>query len=271
MTVIKENKGVKFITYDIFKDIPFLYHCSSTRIGGVSSGDLGEMNFGAATRDSKENIDKNYSIFCDATGINKESIVISSQFHNANIKVCSKKDRGEGVLRPLSYSDIDGLVTNEEYVTLCVFSADCIPVLFCDVKNKAIGACHCGWRGTYKDLAALTAEKMHELYGSEYKDIKVVIAPGIRKCCYEVSFELYEDFRNKYGFGKECLEIISGKHYLDLSLINKNILIEKGITEENIYVSDLCTCCNNKLLHSHRATDGKRGIMGHFIGIKNQT
>lgn len=272
MTVIKENKGVKFITYSIFNDIPFLYHASSTRIGGVSKGELGAMNFGAATRDMKENIAENYSIFCNATGIEKESIVISSQFHNANIKVCSKKDRGEGVCRPLSYSDIDGLVTNEENVTLCVFSADCIPVLFCDVKNKAVGACHCGWRGTYKNLPALMIEKMGEEYGTKPENIKAVIAPGISKCCYEVSEELWRDFTSRFSIcDNECAEIKNNKFYLGLPAINKKILRTSGVLNENIYISDLCTCCNSEFLHSHRATDGKRGIMGHFIGIKNQT
>ncbi len=273
MTVINENKGVKFITYEIFNKIPFLYHSSSTRVGGVSKGELGAMNFGAATRDLKENIDKNYSVFSDATGIKKESIVISSQFHNANIKVCSKKDRGEGVTRPLSYSDIDGLVTNEEEVTLCVFSADCIPVLLCDVKNKSVGACHCGWRGTYKNLPKLMIEKMGKEYGTKPENLKAVIAPGISKCCYEVSEELWRDFVNKFSLLKdtECAEIRHNKFYLNLPYINKKILENSGVLTKNIYISDLCTCCNSKFLHSHRATDGKRGIMGHFIGIKNQT
>lgn len=271
MTHLKENKGVKYLTYSLFEELDFIYHASSTRIGGVSEGELGAMNFGASTRDSKQNIRENYRIFSNAVGIRDESIVTSSQFHNANIKVCSYKDRGAGVIFPMPYSDMDGLVTNEKDVTLCIFSADCIPILFADPVNKCIGACHCGWKGTIKDLAKLTVEKLSTEYGADPKNMKVVIAPGIKKCCYEVSEELYRDFENKYHFNDGSFEIKDNKYYLDLPLINKNILLSAGILKENIYISDLCTCCNSELLHSHRATKGKRGIMGHFIGIKNQT
>ena len=171
---------------------------------------------------------------------------------------------------PLPYKDIDALITNTPDVTLCVFSADCIPVLIADEKNKAVGACHCGWRGTYKGLAALTVMKLKELYNSNPKDLKIVIAPGICKKCYEVSKELYIDFKEKFPFANnnDCMENKDGKFYLNLPLINKKILEDIGVLSENIYVSDMCTCCNSNLLHSHRATDGKRGIMGHFIGIK---
>ena len=268
-TNIINNKGVTFLKYAPFNNIDFIIHASSTRIGGVSKGELGSMNFGAPLRDSAENIRKNYELFCDAAGIDIRSLVISSQFHNANIKVCAKEDRGAGVLYPLPYSDIDALVTNEAGVTLCVFSADCVPVLFADIENRAIGACHCGWKGTYKELAKLTFLKMKELYGTNEENIRVVIAPGIKKCCYEVSGELYKDFEEKFGriAKNDALEIRDSRFFLDLPLFNKYILTDLNIPEENIFVSDLCPCCESELLHSHRATAGKRGIMGHFIGI----
>ena len=267
---IRKNGDVSWITYPLFEKEEFIVHASSTREGGVSENELGKMNFGAATRDSSENIRRNYEIFCKATGINIENIVISSQYHNANIKLCTKNDCGSGVLRPLEYSDIDGLVSNESGVTLCVFSADCIPVLFADAENKAVGACHCGWKGTFKKLSGLTADAMHENFGSSYENLKAVIAYGIRGCCYEVSEELYMNFISEFPrIENTCAaEIREGRFYLDLQEINKQILLEKGLKDENINVARLCTCCNAGLLHSHRATAGKRGIMGHFIGIK---
>ena len=270
MTHINENKGVLYLTYSIFEELEFIKHASSTRSGGVSKGELGGMNFGAATRDLKENIKRNYEIFCDAAGIDISSVVISSQFHNANIKVCEEEDKGAGVLYPLPYSDVDGLITDKKGVTLCIFSADCIPVLFADPENKAIGACHCGWKGTYKELAGLTVGRMKELYNTNPSVLKVVIAPGICMKCYEVSKELYFDFKEKFPYASdsECAVETDGKYYINLPLINKRILENSGVKSENIYISDLCTCCNPELLHSHRATNGKRGIMGHFIGVK---
>lgn len=269
-TDIFNNKGVSFLRYTPFNKIDFLIHASSTRIGGVSEGEVGAMNLGAPNKDSADNIRKNFEIFCDACGIDIKSVVISNQLHNANIRECTEDDRGAGVLYPLPYSDVDALVTNRSGVTLCIFSADCVPVLFADKENRAVGACHCGWKGTYKELSALTFNKMKDLYGSAEKNISVVIAPGIKKCCYEVSEDLYMKFIAKFPYisGSDAVEIRKDSFFLDLPLINKYILTNIGIPEENIFVSDLCTCCNSDFLHSHRATAGKRGIMGSFIGIK---
>jgi copper oxidase (laccase) domain-containing protein len=41
-----------------------------------------------------------------------------------------------------------------------------------------------------------------------------------------------------------------------------------GIPKENITVTDLCTKCNPDVFHSHRATGGKRGIIGVFLSLK---
>ena len=46
------------------------------------------------------------------------------------------------------------------------------------------------------------------------------------------------------------------------------ILIEAGIEEENLAVTNLCTCCNPELLFSHRASEGKRGNLAAFLALK---
>ena len=58
-----------------------------------------------------------------------------------------------------------------------------------------------------------------------------------------------------------------GKYLLDLALANKYILLSCGIPEANIDVANLCTCENSELLHSHRATAGKRGNLAAIIEI----
>ena len=54
---------------------------------------------------------------------------------------------------------------------------------------------------------------------------------------------------------------------LNLVAANKNILLSAGIREENIDISDICTCCNASELHSHRATGGKRGNLAAIIEL----
>ncbi len=58
-----------------------------------------------------------------------------------------------------------------------------------------------------------------------------------------------------------------GKYQLDLWRANEIILQEAGIAAERIQVTDLCTCHNSGYLFSHRASQGKRGNLGAFLGL----
>lgn len=59
-----------------------------------------------------------------------------------------------------------------------------------------------------------------------------------------------------------------GKYLLDLPQANYEQFVEIGVMPENIHKPDLCTACNHELLHSHRATGGKRGGNCAFLMIK---
>ena len=269
-SIINDKNGVKYITYPIFSKLDFIRHASSTRYGGISKTDyLASMNLGFHTDDSAETVRENFKIFAQAIGIDVNNMVSSSQFHNANIRIASVADRGKGIIKPADYEDVDALVTNEKNVALTVFGADCVPLLFADAKNKAIGAAHCGWKGTFKNLAYLTVKKMQELYNCDPNDIFIAMAPCIHGCCYEVDEKLFGDFKNKFpDISKTSAMIIkNSKFYLDLPKINKQILIASGVPEKNILISDLCTCCNHTELFSHRKSRGKRGIMASVIEI----
>ena len=58
-----------------------------------------------------------------------------------------------------------------------------------------------------------------------------------------------------------------GKYQLDLWLANRGILESAGVPRENIAMPDICTCENSGYLFSHRASKGKRGNMGAFLGL----
>jgi len=55
---------------------------------------------------------------------------------------------------------------------------------------------------------------------------------------------------------------------LNLWKANEIIMQETGVKRENIAVTNVCTNCNSNLLHSHRATGGKRGALAAFMALK---
>jgi purine-nucleoside/S-methyl-5'-thioadenosine phosphorylase / adenosine deaminase len=270
------------IELKISQDVPYLFfknidntnkviHGFSTRLGGVSKQHLSSMNLSFTRGDEKEHVIENYKRITKALDIELESLVLSYQTHTTNIRVVTKKDRGKGIIKERDYTDIDGFITNEPGVTLVTFYADCVPLFFVDPANNAIGLSHSGWRGTVDKIGKKTIEMMKEHYGTRPQDLVVAIGPSICVDCYEVSEDVIEEFRNSFDatmLQKICYRKENGKYQLDLWQANRYILLEAGVKEQNIAVSNICTCCNFDLLYSHRASNGLRGNLAAFIGLK---
>lgn len=268
-SVVKKSGNVIYITFPNLNEIDFIKHAVSTRHGGKSYLEhTSTMNLGFKTDDDFETVKENYKIFSDAVGLTYENIVHANQTHSDNILKVTSKDKGKGLFFERDYTEIDGLITNEKNIPLAILTADCVPVFYCDTENKAIGVAHCGWRGTYSFLQEKMVKEMKKEYGSKKENIKIAIAPCVQGCCYEVSMDLAKDFKNKMPFLDKEIIYRDNKVYLDLSEINKTVLINSGIPKENIFVSDICTCCNSNDLFSHRVMGFKRGMIASLIEIK---
>ncbi len=262
------QKGeVKLLKFKALDNLKYINHTVSTRIGGVSSKDgLESLNLGTYTADSVENIRENYRLFCSSAGYDVKRLVLGNQTHSLNVRYASSADCGKGIFLERDYTDVDALITDEKNLPLVIHTADCVPVSFIDTKLKVIGAAHCGWRGTFGELSGKTLEAMKKKFGTNPNDIVSTVGPCICQMCYEVSADLYNDFLNK--FGKSCALIKKqSSYYIDLAMINKQILIGCGVKEENIIVSDVCTCCNTDILYSHRGQGPKRGIFASVLEI----
>jgi YfiH family protein len=265
-----ENK-TPFLTFPALSGIPFIRHGFSTRLGGVSKGYFESMNLGYTNGDNPKNVDENYRRICGSIGLPVENCVLSHQVHNTVVRLVTEEDKGKGVIRDRDYEGVDGLITNIPGIPLVTFSADCVILYFVDIKNHAIGLCHSGWRGTVKRMGKVTLEAMKEHFGTDPKDIAAVIGPSICMDCYEVSEDVAEAFKNEFNseqLGDMLLNKGNQKYQLDLWEANKHILLDAGVEKENIHISGVCTSCNKDILFSHRATQGKRGILAAFLMIE---
>ncbi len=266
-----EKEGVPFLQFNALNECGIVTHGFSTRMGGVSEGIYASMNLSYSRGDKEEAVTENFIRFAKALEVRPEDYVFSDQTHTTNIRVVTEEDRGKGFTKPRDYHDIDGLVTNVKGLVLSTFYADCVPLYFVDVKNKAIGLSHSGWKGTVGEIGRRTIETMEKEYGSKPEDILVAIAPSICRECYEVSEDVAVEFQKIFPeeeYDKIMDDKGNGKYQLDLWECNKRILLRAGILEENISVTNICTCCNSELLFSHRASHGKRGNLGAFLMLK---
>jgi len=190
--------------------------------------------------------------------------IVANQTHSDNIKIISKRETKGWESLEDAIEDCDALITNEKDIVLTILTADCVPVLLYDNEKKVVAAVHAGWKGTKAKIVAKTVLKMREMYGCEPKNIIAAIAPSIGSCCYEVGEDVAEHF-----FDIPDGYIQRGEKYmLDLPFINKKQLLDIGLMDENIEMSDVCTACEVDRYFSYRKEQGCSGRFMSMIGMQ---
>ena len=268
---VTAKSGVTFLQYPLLAETGIVKHGFSTRLGGVSEGIYESMNLSFKLGDEEAAVRENFERMARALEVETSDMVFAMQTHTANVRKVTNEDRGKGIVSPLDYQDVDGLITNEPGICLVTTYADCVPLFFVDPVHQAIGLSHSGWRGTVGRIGQVTLGKMHEEYGTEVKDVFAAIGPSICQDCYEVSADVIEQFKNTFAEHK-WEEIFyqkdNGKYQLNLWKSNEIILDEAGVLREHMAVTNVCTNCNSEVLFSHRATAGKRGSLAAFMALK---
>ncbi|MCD8158102.1 MAG: peptidoglycan editing factor PgeF [Clostridiales bacterium] len=264
-----EKNGLIYFVFESFEATGFVNHCFSTRIGGVSEGDLSSLNL-RFKHDKRENVVENYRRLCSAIGSDYRNTVFSHQTHKDEIYDVQLSDRGKGLIYEREIQDKDGLITNIPEIVLVTFHADCTPLYFLDPVKKVIALTHSGWRGTALSIGAKTVYKMVNDYGCERKNIICGIGPCIGGCCYQVDDAVKNVFESKFDFWNEFFkpDREKGKYLFDLEGINKRILTETGISPENIETAGLCIKCHSDLFYSHRVMGDMRGSMAAFMELR---
>lgn len=268
---VNVKNGVTYLTYPKLEEIPEIVHGFSTRLGGVSKGIYASMNLSFTRGDDGEAVRENYRRLSAAMGFSMEDIVTSDQTHTTNVRVVDAADRGNGITKPRPYTDVDGMITDVPGLVLATFYADCVPLYFVDPVHRAVGLSHSGWRGTAGKIGAVTVQKMQDTYGTRPEELFAAIGPSICQSCYEVSEDVIWEFQK--SFAPDAWDALfyrkeNGKYQLNLWEANRRVFLEAGILPERIFLPNLCTCCNPELLFSHRASQGKRGNLGAFLGIR---
>ncbi len=264
---VHQSGELVYLTFPLF-DKHGVKNAFTTRHGGVSEGDCASFNTSFDRGDSPDAVVENMKRICAAIGANCKKLIYAKQTHTNNVRIVSEADIGKGIVKPLDYTDVDGLVSALPGVALITQYADCVPLAFYDTAKKIIATSHAGWRGTASEIGSETVTAMRSL-GSNPADIIAGIGPSIGNCCYEVDDPVYSAMKAIDYMPLEKIFKIkpNGKYMLDLREANRQILIHAGIPPENIDVADICTNCNSEHLHSHRATGGRRGNLGLIISL----
>ncbi len=223
------------------------------REGGVSQKPYDSLNIALHVGDDIKNVAKNRVILSQRLGFNIENLIYMQQTHNDNIEIVKNSFENE-------IKECDGILTNIPNIPLMVMVADCIPILLYDEENRVVGAVHSGRNGTFKKIVIKAIKKMVSYYNSKIENIKVSIGISIHNCCYQIGKEIVDIVIK--NFGKKYIEEREDKFYLDLQILNLDLLLKEGIKRENIEIFEECSCCQ-KNYFSYR----REGVTGRFAGI----
>lgn len=243
-----------------------------------------DVNFRTATVDKKplpeekyNKAVKCYKNICDALKTDYINIVKCRQNHTKNVGVIDKKIKEDAPDFDIELFEdgVDGLVTNKENLILSTTNADCILLLFFDPVKKVVSNVHSGWKGTLQEISIEAVNKMINEYNCNPKDIICCICPSIRKCHFEVDKDVKDMFFDKFKNLKEIDQIIeyneaNNKWHIDTVLINRVILKNIGLKDENIIDSGICSVCNSDIIHSFRVEKEGYGLETALIELKEE-
>lgn len=232
-------------------------HGSSTRLGGVSQAEFASLNLGYTTGDELGRVDENRDRLARALGIGVPRVL--------------RMEHGAGVVRldrPVGSERLtgDACITDRRGVSLCITTADCVPVVFYDPRRPAVGLAHAGWRGTVAGVARATVERMQADYGSRPQELLVGIAPGIGPGNFLVDEDVAQAFDRTFP-GQELAVERGVKWSVDLCEANRLQLMACGVPAERISCARLCTAERSDLFFSYRRDRGRTGRMATAIAV----
>ncbi len=287
------KKRIKILKSESLISVPWLIHGFSTRSAGFSRVYGGNtLNLGFTKQDSRNAVERNRQAFLQQLGAGRDKkawpLITLRQIHSDLIHCVS--DLPEQTLVG------DGLITRTPNLLLAIQTADCLPVILVDAKQKSAGVFHAGWRGTVKRIVEKGVGEMRRYFGTLPRNIKAVIGPGVHACCYEVGSEVRQQFESQFSYAGDLFHEVKesdpvrekypllfltarapghgelpSKIFLDLVEANRRQLISAGVLRKNISASKLCTSCHPELLFSYRAEKGMTGRMMGVAGIRSSS
>ncbi|KOR28171.1 hypothetical protein TI05_17440, partial [Achromatium sp. WMS3] len=152
----------------------------TTRDGGVSCAPYTSLNLGLHVGDDPQAVAINRARLVTALNLPKEPLWLQ-QVHGCDTVYAEDSKDG---------CTADAIVATEPGSVCAVLTADCLPILLCDQKNKRVGAVHGGWRGLLNGIleSAITALDTPAI------DILAWLGPAIGPNAFEVGSEVRNAF-----------------------------------------------------------------------------
>jgi YfiH family protein len=159
--------------------------------------------------------------------------------------------------------EADGAIVAESGLIVAVETADCLPIVLVEPRQRIAAIVHAGWRGTAIGIVMRAMEKIAK-HGGSAAHVIAVLGPCIRPCCYEIGEELLGP--DGPFEARHLRRDADNRLFLDLHAVNREQLERSGVTPRSIHAVDECTRCNPDLYHSFRREGASAGRMINYVG-----
>ena len=167
------------------KKLKRIKHCFFSRKNGFSKGIYKGLNCGKGSKDNRKNINKNLNYVAKKMAVEKTKLILMHQTHSNKVVEIKKSNYKKIIVA-------DAMITKMNDIALGVLTADCVPIIIYDVRNKIIGCIHAGWKGAFSGIIKNTIKKIN----SKNK-IYAAVGPCIGNKSYEVDLKFYKKFVSK--------------------------------------------------------------------------
>ena len=209
-----------------FKTFKNINHCFFSRKGGFSKGIYNSLNCGLSSEDSKTNVLNNLNLVSKKMNISSKKLMLMYQTHSSKVIVINKKNKN------LKKFQSDAIITKMKGYALAVVTADCVPIIFYDIKNKIIGCAHAGWKGALNGIIENTLNEFKKLNANNR--IYASVGPCIGKRSYEVNLDFYKKFisetkNNKIYFltKNKKKKLFDLREYIGDKLLKLNVKVDQ--------------------------------------------
>lgn len=224
---------------------------STTRQGGVSTGVYASLNLGSHVGDVIAAVEQNRDLLQQQAMLPATPAWLN-QVHGTSVLDLSKW-QGELVTADAAVSQHSGKVC-------LVMTADCLPVLFCNVQGTQVAAAHAGWRGLCDGVLEQTLAHF-----ANPADVMVWFGPAIGPGQFEVGAEVRAAFMQKNaGANLAFVPQGNGKYLANIYLLARQRLLAAGVTR--FYGGEHCTFSEPERFFSYRR-DGQTGRMASCIWL----
>ncbi len=223
---------------------------TTTRVGGYSNNEYSSLNLGGHVKDAISNVEQNRNLILKDLNLPSEPVWLE-QVHSSRVLELNDRTPKNTVA--------DAAYTQQKGIVCAVLTADCLPVVFCDLKGQYVAVAHGGWRG----LVAGVLENTLQALPIANEEMMCWLGPAIGPNKFEVGKEVVEAFLKKDVMNESAFQIQeNGKYLADIYQLAKKILAKERVAQ--VYGGQHCTYTESDKFYSYRR-DGETGRMATLI------